>query len=176
MYDRKIARVAHIFTVSLSALLLFLVQPMLAGLLLPRHGGVAGVWAVAMFFFPAVLLLTTLVLARKLGWSWAPLIAWMVLLPLVLSRRSIFKMQGARAAAFLMSLFPAATILMLYFKPRPNWMYFTVRYEFQPAFWATLVLSVVAIVISLRFGGTSRVVTVQAQSPTAKRDPSATLH
>ncbi|MFN7934419.1 MAG: fused MFS/spermidine synthase [Bryobacteraceae bacterium] len=57
MYDRKIARVAHIFTVSLSALLLFLVQPMLAGLLLPRHGGVAGVWAVAMFFFPAVLLL-----------------------------------------------------------------------------------------------------------------------
>ncbi|MBS1829425.1 MAG: fused MFS/spermidine synthase [Acidobacteria bacterium] len=56
MYDRKIARVAHIFTVSLSALLLFLVQPMLAGLLLPRHGGVAGVWAVAMFFFPAVLL------------------------------------------------------------------------------------------------------------------------
>lgn len=125
---------------------------------------------------PEILTFSGFVLARKLGWSWAPLIAWMVLLPLVLSRRSIFKMQGARAAAFLMSLFPAATILMLYFKPRPNWMYFTVRYEFQPAFWATLVLSVVAIVISLRFGGTSRVVTVQAQSPTAKRDPSATLH
>jgi len=32
------------------------VQPLLAGLLLPRHGGVAGVWAVAMFFFPCVLL------------------------------------------------------------------------------------------------------------------------
>ncbi|MBL8177604.1 MAG: fused MFS/spermidine synthase [Bryobacterales bacterium] len=31
-------------------------QPLLAGLLLPRHGGVAGVWAVAMFFFPCVLL------------------------------------------------------------------------------------------------------------------------
>jgi hypothetical protein len=31
-------------------------QPLVAGLLLPRHGGVAGVWAVAMFFFPCVLL------------------------------------------------------------------------------------------------------------------------
>ena len=115
-------------------------------------------------------------LSRKLGWSWAPLVAWMVLLPLVLSRRSIFKMQGARAAAFLMSLFPAATVLMLYFKPRPNWVYFTVRYEYQPAFWATLVLSVLAIGFSLRLGGSSRVIETQVKSKAAKRDPSATLH
>ena len=115
-------------------------------------------------------------LARKLGWSWAPLMSWMVLLPVVLSRRSIFKMQGARAAAFLMSLFPAATVLMLYFKPRPSWVYLTVRYEFLPAFWVTLALSVVAVVLSLRFGGSSRVITTQVASPSAKRDPSATLH
>ncbi|MFO0666956.1 MAG: hypothetical protein U0174_23595 [Polyangiaceae bacterium] len=115
-------------------------------------------------------------LARKLGWSWAPLMSWLTLFPVVMSRRSIFKMQGARAAAFLMSLFPAATILMLYFKPRPNWVYFTVRYEFLPAFWATLALSVLAVVLSLRFGGSSRVIEAQPKSPSAKRDPSATLH
>jgi hypothetical protein len=43
--------------VFLSALLLFLIQPMTAKALLPRFGGSAGVWTTCMFFFQAVLLL-----------------------------------------------------------------------------------------------------------------------
>src|SRR3954452_13545227 len=41
----------------LSALLLFAVQPMFTKMVLPRIGGAAGVWSVAMVFFQAALLL-----------------------------------------------------------------------------------------------------------------------
>ncbi|MBI4902510.1 MAG: fused MFS/spermidine synthase [Acidobacteria bacterium] len=43
-------------TVFLSALLLFLIQPVAANLLLPRFGGAASVWTTSMLFFPALLL------------------------------------------------------------------------------------------------------------------------
>src|SRR3954469_22875275 len=41
----------------LSALLLFAIQPMFAKMVLPRIGGAAAVWSVAMVFFQAALLL-----------------------------------------------------------------------------------------------------------------------
>jgi hypothetical protein len=47
----------HVGTVFSSALLLFLVQPMMGKLLLPWFGGSAGVWTTAMLFFQAMLLL-----------------------------------------------------------------------------------------------------------------------
>ena len=43
-------------TLFLSALLLFLVQPMIAKMVLPRLGGAPTVWSVAMVFFQAALL------------------------------------------------------------------------------------------------------------------------
>src|SRR4051794_17944826 len=47
----------HVGTVFCSALLLFLIQPVMGKLLLPWFGGSAGVWATAMLFFQAMLLL-----------------------------------------------------------------------------------------------------------------------
>src|SRR5882672_1207531 len=44
-------------TILLSAFLLFLVQPMLAKIILPWFGGSAAVWIVCLVFFQAVLLL-----------------------------------------------------------------------------------------------------------------------
>src|SRR5215471_17063892 len=41
----------------LSALLLFAIQPMFTKMVLPRIGGAAAVWSVAMVFFQAALLL-----------------------------------------------------------------------------------------------------------------------
>lgn len=48
--------VSYIFTIFLSAFLLFQVQPIIAKLLLPRFGGVAAVWITCMLFFQVVLL------------------------------------------------------------------------------------------------------------------------
>ena len=44
-------------TVFLSAFLLFLVQPIIAKLILPRFGGSVAVWATCLVFFQAALLL-----------------------------------------------------------------------------------------------------------------------
>ncbi|MGL6111209.1 MAG: hypothetical protein ACRC2B_14030, partial [Rubrivivax sp.] len=44
-------------TVFLSAFLLFLVQPVIAKLILPRCGGSVAVWATCLVFFQAALLL-----------------------------------------------------------------------------------------------------------------------
>ena len=46
----------HVGTVFVSSLLLFLIQPVMGKLLLPRFGGGAGVWTTAMLFFQAGLL------------------------------------------------------------------------------------------------------------------------
>src|SRR5579862_6418266 len=51
------------------AFLLFLVQPMLAKMILPWFGGVAGVWVVAMLFFQGMLLV---------GYGYAYLMAQLV--------------------------------------------------------------------------------------------------
>jgi hypothetical protein len=50
------ARLIFLATIALSALLLFLVQPVMGKVLLPRFGGVAAVWTTCMLFFQAVLL------------------------------------------------------------------------------------------------------------------------
>lgn len=60
-------------TIFLNAALLFLVQPMIAKLLLPRFGGSPAVWVVSMLFFQAVLLLGYAYAhlgARKLSARW----------------------------------------------------------------------------------------------------------
>ena len=44
-------------TVFLSAYLLFLVQPIIAKLILPRFGGSVAIWATCLVFFQAALLL-----------------------------------------------------------------------------------------------------------------------
>ena len=47
----------HAATVTLSAFLLFLVEPMIARLLVPSFGGSAAVWTTCLLFFQIVLLL-----------------------------------------------------------------------------------------------------------------------
>lgn len=53
----RFAPVLYPAALFLSALLLFAVQPMFAKMVLPRIGGAAAVWSVAMVFFQAALLL-----------------------------------------------------------------------------------------------------------------------
>src|SRR5262245_17371593 len=52
----RLAPALYATTLFLSALLLFLVQPMFTKLVLPRLGGAPTVWSVAMVFFQAALL------------------------------------------------------------------------------------------------------------------------
>src|SRR6266568_1771663 len=61
----RLASVLYATTLFLSALLLFLIQPMFTKMVLPRLGGAPTVWSVAMVFFQAALLA---------GYVYAPLL------------------------------------------------------------------------------------------------------
>src|ERR1700754_2229457 len=52
----RLAPALYAATIFLSALLLFLMQPMFTKMVLPRLGGAPQVWSVAMVFFQAALL------------------------------------------------------------------------------------------------------------------------
>lgn len=91
-------------------------------------------------------------LARKLGWSWGAAVAWAVLIPTVLSRRSIVKMRGARVAAVTLAAIPAMTVIIFLLKP-PHSSLVPIRFHYAPAIWATLALSLATILTSFRLGG-----------------------
>ena len=121
---------------------------------------VLGVLGIAAFFMPWATMLApehrTLGghdFAGYLGWMWAPLIAWLVMLPLVLSRRSIYKMRGARlAVAFLAAMVLMTVAVRIAFPPRGTALD-PVNLEWRAGIWITGVLGAVGLALAARFGG-----------------------
>lgn len=114
----------------------------------------------AMFFAPWVIeqapeirTLSGFALARRLGWLWAPAIAWFVLLPLVISRRSIYKMRGARVAvAFLATIVLTTVGVRLAFAPVSSVLR-PVRFVWGYGLYATGVAGALTLLMAARFGG-----------------------
>jgi hypothetical protein len=114
--------VPYAASIALSALLLFLVQPIIAKQILPWFGGSAGVWTTCMVFFQTVLLAGygyAHWLARRLSprhqWTvhTALLAASLLCLPIVATER--FRPVGGQDAAGAILLLLAATIGLPYF-------------------------------------------------------------
>jgi len=121
----------------------------------------------ALFFFPWVhqtlpydLELSGFLLARRLGWVWGAGVGWLVLVPTVLSRRTIAQMRGARVAAAFLSIASLVACLILYLRP-PHGVHYKPHFTFTPAFWATAIVSVIATIASLRLGGKVEDITVR---------------
>jgi hypothetical protein len=91
-------------------------------------------------------------LARRLGWSWGAAVAWVVLLPTVLSRRSIAQLRGARVAAVFLSAIPAVTVGLLLARP-PHGGLVPVRFDWGWPMYATLAVSLLASVAAVGLGG-----------------------
>lgn len=89
---------------------------------------------------------------QRIGWLWAALVGWTVLIPTVLSRRSIVQMRGARVAAAFLSAIPAVSVSILLAKP-PRGSLVPVRYTWDWPIYAMLVVSIVAIGFAIRLGG-----------------------
>jgi hypothetical protein len=109
-------------------------------------------------------------LARRQGWSWGALAAWVVLAPTVASRRSIAALRGARVAAAFLAAIPAVTGAVLLAFP-PHGGLIPVRFHFAWPLYATIVASLVGVAAGVRLGGRVDVLV-------AKRGTSAgeTLH
>jgi hypothetical protein len=92
-------------------------------------------------------------IAHRLGWAWAAGVAWFVLLPIVLSRRSIMKMRGARVAVSFLAAIPGTTAALLLSRPPHGVHGVPLRFTFAWGLYATLVASAAALVVAFVFGG-----------------------
>jgi hypothetical protein len=92
-------------------------------------------------------------LARRLGWLWAPAVAFFVMIPLVLTRRSIYAMRGARVAvAFLAAVVLTAVAMRLSFTPTGT-RFRPVHFAWGYGIYATGAVALVALLAASRFGG-----------------------
>jgi hypothetical protein len=131
---------------------------------------VLGLIGLGLFFVPWVQMTLPYIaaksgfdLAKNIGWLWSCLAAWCVLVPTVLSRRSIAQMRGARVAAAFLSAFPGISAAILLLKP-PHGAIYTIRYSFDWPIYATLVVSLLAVAFSFRLGGSARDIKVSRGS------------
>jgi hypothetical protein len=104
---------------------------------------------------PDLVTLSGFDIARRVGWIWACLVSWGMLLPTVLSRRSVATMRGARAATGLFVGIPAVSALVLLLRPPrpPANIHFPFAIHFGLGLYATLALAIVALPFAVRFGG-----------------------
>ena len=137
----------------------------------------AGIAGAAFFFAPWVhvtspefLTLSGFELARTLGWIWGCLIAWLMLVATVISRRSVATMRGARVAAALFCALPLVTIGVLVLTP-PGGGLVPVRFEYAWPFYITALLGIVSLPFAIRFGGS-----LQDLSTTRGSSDGQTLH
>jgi hypothetical protein len=114
----------------------------------------------AMFFAPWVVerapeirTLSGFGFARRLGWIWASGIAWFVMLPLVVTRRSIYKMRGARVAvAFLAGIVLTTVAVRIGFTPASSPLR-PVRFEWGFGLYGSGVVALLALGAAMTFGG-----------------------
>lgn len=92
-------------------------------------------------------------LARKLTWMWASGVAWFVMIPLVITRRSISRMRGARVAVgFLAAIVLTVVCVRVGVTPSASPLR-PVRFEWTYGIWASGLLSISALIAAALFGG-----------------------
>ena len=100
-------------------------------------------------------------MAHVKSFYWSAFTAWLVLFPAVLSRRTILKMIGARVAVVCLAAMPALVVAMLMRVPQHKVsMGISIDFQWGPGMYVTLVTSIVATLLALRFGGKLDDVTV----------------
>ncbi|AKT42289.1 hypothetical protein [Chondromyces crocatus] len=110
-------------------------------------------------------------LARRLHWMWAPAIAFFVLIPLVLTRRSIHRMRGARLSIAMLATIALLTVaLRVAFTPATSSLR-PVRFTWGAGLYATATIALAALAASARFGG--RLDPLPASTPPVDTPPRA---
>jgi hypothetical protein len=102
---------------------------------------------------PELRVLTGYALARMTGFFWAPAVAWFVLFPLVLTRRSIYKMRGARVAVAFLAGIALVTVISLLTHPPHSAALRPVRIEWGWGVYAAGALGLAAVLAAFGFGG-----------------------
>jgi len=91
-------------------------------------------------------------LAKRSGWIWGAVVGWFILFPMTLTRRSIDQMRGARVAAAFLAFVPLVTVSILWLMP-PHARRIPIRFDWGWGLYATWILSLLATLAAVRFGG-----------------------
>ncbi len=102
---------------------------------------------------PEIRTLSGFEFARELPWLWAAGVAWFVMAALVVSRRTIRQMRGSRVAVTFLAAMVLLTVLMRYFLKTSSHPYIVHRFSYGWGLYTSGFLSLVAVVLGVRFGG-----------------------
>jgi len=92
-------------------------------------------------------------LARgRAGFLWGGAVAWLVMIPLVITRRTIARMRGVRVVTVLFAAMTLSETLMLWFMP-PRRGLAPLELHFRYGLFLSAAISLVAMLVAARFGG-----------------------
>lgn len=92
-------------------------------------------------------------LARgRAGWLWGGVTAWLVMIPLVLTRRTIARMRGVRIVTMLFAAMTVTEVLMLALLP-PRRGVAPLELHFRYGLYVSGAISLIAVAVAARFGG-----------------------
>ncbi len=115
----------------------------------------------AVFFAPWVdmskpndILISGFDLARgRAGWLWGGAVAWFVMIPLVLTRRTIMKMRGVRIITVLFAAMTLGEVIMLWSLPPQGHRLVPVDFTWGWGLYASFLVSALGVYFGARFGG-----------------------
>jgi len=120
-------------------------------------------------------------LARgRAGWLWGGAAAWLVILPLVWTRRTIQRMRGVRLVSALLAAMTFVEVGMLLAVPPHAQHHVPLQIEWRWGIYASLITSLLGIVAALGLGGRlqnlPRIVTDLSSADTSETSSGQTLH
>lgn len=103
---------------------------------------------------PELMSISAFDLARgRAGWLWGGAVGWFIMLPLVWTRRTIYKMRGVRIVCALFAAMTLGEVGMLLSLPPKGSRYLHVDFSWGWGLWASAAVSLLAIAVAARFGG-----------------------
>ncbi len=86
-------------------------------------------------------------------WLWGGAVGWFLLIPLVLSRRTLNQMYGIRIICTLFALMTAGETTLMLLRPPTEHQYFATGLEYCWGIYASLFVSLIGAFVSVRLGG-----------------------
>lgn len=115
-------------------------------------------------------------LARgRAGWLWGGATGWLVLLPLVLTRRTIYKLRGIRPIAVAFSAMTLGEVALMAAMP-PRGRYVPVEIHWAFGFYASALVSLLGAGVSLVLGGSLPPLPERREQDEASAPDTRTLH
>jgi len=122
-------------------------------------------------YLPEIRVLSGFGFARTLAWLWAAPVAWFIMFALVLSRRTIYHMRGARLAVGILAVMVLMTVALRIGLTPESGALVPRSYEWGWGLYASGLLAACALAAALRFGGS-----LDSKPPPEERRDGEPLH